>query len=146
MKDPKKILSSYGEPPREFYLYPGCEYIYDGHNCIYLEPLENTRVEANQALIQLKDTNTLHTVPLSSLYPILLSVNLLNQYKLSVDNEDKIWDFKDLKVPYKVIDKGGYYVYTNTELEETKNAPIPVNYLSDLQAVRLSYELKEGRK
>ncbi len=142
MSDSKVLISFYDEPLKEFYLYPGCQYKYDGVRCIYLEPLEDTVTDTDKVAIKFLGSETVYSVDRTSLSPIPLTIEELDRYPVSTSYSiaygTKDWKFEST-TPFVIHYNGKYFVYSNPKMEQNNIPPLPVAYLSDVQAAHNSY-------
>lgn len=143
MDKTKIIHSLFGDPLIEFTLYPWCEYLYNGDHCLYLEPVKDTLTDTDKVLIEQKDNNNRNLVDRISLSPIELTVEFLdrdhNDSSVILSKGIKVWDYQDTMPPYKILYNGRYFVYTDSTFKKKGIEGMPVAYISDIQAIRSSY-------
>ena len=127
----------------EFYLYPGCEYLYEGTLCYYLEPIVDTSNSSDNVWIKIKSDNSSQIVERTHLTPIELTIGYLDQHmnnsSLNLGNGIKTWIFNNDVPPYKILYNGKYFIYTDSKFEENGVASVPISYISDIQAIRSVY-------
>lgn len=145
MNDSYIISSLYGNPLKEFYLYPGCQYMYDGVRCIYIQPAEDTVTDRDKVLIELSGAQGQYRVNRISLSPIPLTINDLDKSRApsvyDIGEGRKEWKFES-KLPYSIMYNGEFFVYSNSVIEKDGLPPIPVTYISDVEATHSGYESK----
>lgn len=145
MNDPNVIRSFYGNPLKEFYLYPGCQYMYDGVPCIYIQPAEDTITDSDKVLIELFGAQGQYEVKRISISPIPLTITDLDKSPTStvydIAEGKKEWKFES-KLPYTIMYNGEFFVYSNSIIEKGGNLPIPVTYISDVEVTHRDFESK----
>lgn len=142
--DKNKIIDSfYGNPLKGFTLYPGCEYLYNGVCCCYLEPKRDTLTDTDKVSILIKGATAPNTVDRTSISPIELTVEILdndrNDSSINLADGVKVWRYKKAVPPFEIIYNGIYFVYTDSKYKEKGIDPQPISYISDLQAIRSAY-------
>lgn len=113
--------------------------------CIYIEPAIDTLTDGGKVKIRFKGDDEIYEVNRTSISPIPVTEEELNSKMDSeFNNPEKRrtdWHFEST-LPYTVHyqDKGHYFEYTNKKIQETNNPPIPVDYMSDIEATHKGFE------
>lgn len=141
MIDTSKIIASFGNPPKEYILFAGCEYLLgDSIPCIF----KGRDTDTGAPLIKLIKEETERPVQISNLSPIPLTVEFFDnaQKESLVDTTTviKTWEYGNTTPPYKIKYNGKYFEYSEPHFEKDDIPPLPVTYVSDLQAARLGYQ------
>lgn len=127
-----------------FILYPGCDYLYDDSLCEYIEPVVDSHTEQDRLIIRLKADGQYYHVDRISVSPIPLRTDRMDNYignlSCKPQKDNLVWESTDSEHPFTIIYNGRNFSYTNPKLKEAGECPIPVFFLSDLQAVRSSFE------
>lgn len=143
------IQSIFGNPPKEFTLYKDCHYMYDGVECTFIEPLEDTTTDKNEVLIRFNNATDYIPVNQFALSPIPLTVQLLDiclaDTALSLGDGVKEWKFKG-DIPFSIYSNGVEYFYSNPIMVYNQESPIHVSFISDMEAVHKSFLMDHNAK
>lgn len=125
-----------------FILYPGCDYLFNDALCEYIEPIPATK--GNRLKIKLKADGQYYDVERVSVSPIPLRADRMDKLIGIPKHENKKgdleWESTNPEHQFTILYNGRFFVYSNPKLKESGEHPIPVFFLSDLQAVRSSFE------
>lgn len=137
MIDTNNIIASFGNPPKEYTLFAGCEYLLcDMFSCIF----KGRDTDTGAALIKLIGDETEHQVPISNLSPIPLTVEFFdyarNESTVDIATGIKTWEYRNAVPPYQIKFNGNFFEYSDLNFKRNHTDSLPVTYLSDIQAAR----------